>query len=207
MSRWKLQALAVAVLLSVSTSANATWSGYWTWVTQPPPPKWVWTWVWYAPTKGWTSSGPQTTSLAAADLGGADAGQPACCGITITGFGALDPKGLEFTGLLLTDFVVIRGGANTTGSDLKLDYVGKGPLTPGEPLGTMILTDPDADPSTEPPGDGLGFTETFSTGTGVVTESGRIFAVPEPATWALMLIGFGSVGATLRRRRTRPVTA
>ncbi|UAK26431.1 PEPxxWA-CTERM sorting domain-containing protein [Sphingomonas nostoxanthinifaciens] len=26
-------------------------------------------------------------------------------------------------------------------------------------------------------------------------------AVPEPASWALMLAGFGAVGATLRRRR------
>ncbi len=30
----------------------------------------------------------------------------------------------------------------------------------------------------------------------------RINAVPEPATWALMITGFGLVGATLRRRRT-----
>jgi hypothetical protein len=27
------------------------------------------------------------------------------------------------------------------------------------------------------------------------------FAVPEPETWALMILGFGAVGATLRRRR------
>ena len=26
-------------------------------------------------------------------------------------------------------------------------------------------------------------------------------SVPEPATWALMILGFGAVGATLRQRR------
>jgi hypothetical protein len=31
-------------------------------------------------------------------------------------------------------------------------------------------------------------------------------AVPEPATWAMMIIGFASVGLTMRRRR-RPVLA
>jgi len=32
-------------------------------------------------------------------------------------------------------------------------------------------------------------------------------AVPEPATWALMIAGFGLMGATLRRRRRAPATA
>jgi hypothetical protein len=31
---------------------------------------------------------------------------------------------------------------------------------------------------------------------------GVIAGVPEPATWAIMLIGFGGIGATLRRRRS-----
>jgi hypothetical protein len=30
---------------------------------------------------------------------------------------------------------------------------------------------------------------------------GSVAAVPEPATWAMMILGFGGVGATLRRRR------
>ena len=29
-------------------------------------------------------------------------------------------------------------------------------------------------------------------------------AVPEPATWAMMLIGFGAVGAAMRRRKSQP---
>ncbi len=32
-------------------------------------------------------------------------------------------------------------------------------------------------------------------------------AVPEPATWAMMIAGFGAVGATLRRRRTAAAAA
>ena len=31
--------------------------------------------------------------------------------------------------------------------------------------------------------------------------------VPEPASWALMIIGFGGIGATLRRRRSAPALA
>ena len=33
----------------------------------------------------------------------------------------------------------------------------------------------------------------------------NVIGVPEPATWALMITGFGLVGATLRRRRLAPI--
>lgn len=49
-----------------------------------------------------------------------------------------------------------------------------------------------------------------SVGCQVTTGSARLFAVsggvPEPATWALMLMGFGAVGSALRRSR-RPAAA
>lgn len=42
--------------------------------------------------------------------------------------------------------------------------------------------------------------EVFGAVTASITPSAG--AVPEPATWALMLVGFGAAGAALRRRRT-----
>jgi hypothetical protein len=39
--------------------------------------------------------------------------------------------------------------------------------------------------------------------TGTLTITGGAGAVPEPATWALMIGGFGMVGATMRRRATQ----
>ena len=44
---------------------------------------------------------------------------------------------------------------------------------------------------------------------GAVVSDFNVVAVPEPATWALMLVGFGGLGAALRmnRRRASPITA
>ena len=42
---------------------------------------------------------------------------------------------------------------------------------------------------------------------GVTSIQGRVTGpVPEPATWAMMLLGFGGIGMAMRRRR-RPVLA
>ncbi len=49
---------------------------------------------------------------------------------------------------------------------------------------------------------------TFIGGVGVEGLSGLTAgAVPEPASWAMLIAGFGLVGATMRRRRTMTVTA
>ena len=48
------------------------------------------------------------------------------------------------------------------------------------------------------------FTYTYNTPSGGGTVSGNASfypAVPEPATWAMMLIGFGGIGMVMRRRR------
>jgi hypothetical protein len=41
------------------------------------------------------------------------------------------------------------------------------------------------------------------------TRQSQVFlaAVPEPATWAMMIVGFGAIGATLRRRRVAGTSA
>lgn len=62
------------------------------------------------------------------------------------------------------------------------EYLGK--------LGSFHLLEAEGRP------DGEGF---YSGGTGTVTVGG-IGAVPEPATWAMMIIGIGMIGCAFRRR-------
>ena len=50
-------------------------------------------------------------------------------------------------------------------------------------------------------------TETGKYGTNRAHQSFAVAAVPEPATWAVMIVGFGMAGAMLRRRRLVPVRA
>jgi hypothetical protein len=52
------------------------------------------------------------------------------------------------------------------------------------------------------------YTSTLPQGGGLVSGNASFYAaaVPEPATWALMLLGFGGIGMAMRRRR-RPVLA
>lgn len=50
-------------------------------------------------------------------------------------------------------------------------------------------------------------TETGKYGTNRARQSFAVAAVPEPATWAVMIVGFGMAGAMLRRRRLVPVCA
>lgn len=48
-------------------------------------------------------------------------------------------------------------------------------------------------------------TDTQGYSNAVLYRSAAVAAVPEPGTWALMLIGFGAAGASLRRRRSHKV--
>lgn len=38
------------------------------------------------------------------------------------------------------------------------------------------------------------------------TGGGGVTAVPEPSTWAMMIVGCGLVGSTMRRRKTAVAT-
>ena len=43
----------------------------------------------------------------------------------------------------------------------------------------------------------------FAPDNALLAVSGVVTAVPEPATWAMMLLGFGAIGAAMRFRRDR----
>lgn len=64
---------------------------------------------------------------------------------------------------------------------------------------TFAYTDAAGNPFTGGPGTNVGLIEVIDNVTFDVADAG---VVPEPATWAMMIAGFGGVGATLRRRRT-----
>jgi hypothetical protein len=96
---------------------------------------------------------------------------------------------------------------------------GSGALFGSTPGGTVTYTSDFLDFTGQAAGDfaiGLsaitpGFGATVwtadSVGTFASDSAGIVTGIPEPATWAMMIIGFGGVGALTRRRRTFAQTA
>jgi hypothetical protein len=83
-----------------------------------------------------------------------------------------------------------------------LDFIGNVELTAGS---TSIQSGP-ADSFLDPV---VSFSPGFNNqGIGLTVGGGQVAngAVPEPATWGLMLLGFTALGATLRRRRSAAVS-
>ena len=103
-------------------------------------------------------------------------------------------------GLLWTeDDVFITGGANTQYAD---GLVGRGPgnsfaaYCPGCTVAQQQAAIMDV--ASYAPYD---FTGTFTLGQASGSGTHSVAAVPEPGTWALMILGFGGVGTMLRSRR------
>lgn len=67
---------------------------------------------------------------------------------------------------------------------------------------TFAYTDADGSPFTGGPGTNVGLIEVIDNISFDVADT----VVPEPATWAMMIVGFGGVGATLRGRRRLAVS-
>lgn len=58
----------------------------------------------------------------------------------------------------------------------------------------------DADPAVNQSAPGEAFNDFTATGAGTIS-AGIVSPVPEPEQWGMLLVGFGLVGATMRRRR------
>jgi hypothetical protein len=94
---------------------------------------------------------------------------------------------------------VLFGSASLSGI---LGTVGTYNLTGG---GTNVMQ---LSPTTIGAGDyRFSFAGTNSNVSGVAGGNVTISAVPEPSTWALMILGFGAIGLTMRGRRRRTVLA
>ena len=103
----------------------------------------------------------------------------------------------------ITDFVVLTGGSNPSAIHFDLSSINSITRTiPGFLLftagGTIRYDGFDPTP---------GIFQFSAQGTTITSFSGTVLAaVPEPATWAMMLLGFGGIGMAMRRRR-RPALA
>ncbi|MES2753738.1 MAG: PEPxxWA-CTERM sorting domain-containing protein [Pseudomonadota bacterium] len=135
----------------------------------------------FAPVTGTTPGTPLFTSSPFALLSGTN---------TISGINAATTAGQSYIGYLTTYQV-----ANPVSQAFLGIYSGGASYTGGNSAFLSSAADPTGSAFT-PRTDDLAFTATFAP---------AVAAVPEPATWGLMILGFGAVGGVLRRRRTRPV--
>jgi PEP-CTERM motif-containing protein len=99
--------------------------------------------------------------------------------------------GTSTDGLLFTDVSVVGGGTTTTFAPPPASVIQR--------FGIQLLA---GTPYT------VNIAGTSSAAAGAFSGNVTIHnaAVPEPATWGMMILGFGAMGAVLRRRR-RPVLA
>jgi PEP-CTERM motif len=122
-------------------------------------------------------------------------------GINTVGASAPAPFASEgFGGVLFNDMVVVNPAGSTAGVTISGDTI-----TDVVAISSLkgVVLNPDQFGISLWPVVGKGFTgfSEFVPGNGTFAAG-----VPEPATWGLMVLGFGGLGVTLRSRR-RPVAA
>jgi|SRR3954449_4353149 hypothetical protein len=108
---------------------------------------------------------------------------------------------------LFTLLITFTQPAGATGANTFSSMI-TGVVTGDNAGGVFIDFDNTAHLYTSPSGNFLVSLNDFDVSSGgIATQiTGRITAVPEPATWGMMLVGFAGIGMTLRRRR-RPALA
>lgn len=99
-----------------------------------------------------------------------------------------DPDVVSFTSGNISGGGSVATVNGTSGASIQIDRLG---LLQG--LQTMSISGT-LTPSNAPGGN------SFARIGGQLTLTGTAGIVPEPATWALFILGFGAIGATLRRR-------
>lgn len=137
-----------------------------------------------------------------------DGGPHALCGISSTGtcnlLTAVDGRivVLGTTDQGLTNFINILAGFSSPGA-LTLSVFDQGgnllqTATGAGSLGPFSVTRSAFDIASFR----IGGNDTFGVrSVAIETPMGAVGAVPEPGTWAMMLLGFGAIGGALRRRR------
>jgi hypothetical protein len=105
---------------------------------------------------------------------------------------AIAPDGTLYALSYDTDAMGPFGGPLTTGSIYRISSTG---------VATSIVDELDFPTGLTVGADGALYVTTFSRGLAGTGQVLRISEVPEPASWAMLLLGFGTVGLCVRRRR------
>ena len=117
---------------------------------------------------------------------------PASAGLTSgwqsASFSSYDPQNTRFSGIYAltgasADIPISFGLQIIAGNNVTLDYLNTGSISIGKVAGVFFTSD---------------------SGVFLTKAGGGVGGVPEPASWAMLIAGFGLVGTAARRRRDLP---